>query len=252
MTKLSPHEISLRTRKAIQSVIAKYGLEPHETRKWGLMDRIIRGYLHASEGNVRYAWPEELPNEGMQEYHVIADVVSSRDVIKKGTTEYKNKKKWMRPYRIGAKFVYEGAENGYDVYSLDDIGCEYCFTMRGQIEHIIGHSCEDSLFQSGLKGIPTACYHTCAVRFVIPKQLNENAEGTNIKFIGEYAPMDDILVDLYKEMKHHKLEAWQRLNILYACSRGEIKAFKFGREFLKSVEDYLKEPIAQTQPPQNH
>lgn len=248
-TKLSPHEISLRTRRAINSVIDKYKLESHETRKWGLMDRIIHGYLHASEGNVRYAWPEELPDEGMQEYHVIAEVVSSRDIIKRGTAEFKNKRKWMRPYRIGAKFVHEGAENGYDTYSLDEIGGEYNFTMRGQLEKIIGHSCEDSLFQSGLKGIPTACYHTCAVRFVIPEQLNRNAEGTNIKFIGEYAPMDCILVDLYKEMEQHKLEAWQRLNLLYACSKGELKLFGFGREFKKSVEGFLKEPIAQIQPP---
>ena len=63
-----------------------------------------------------------------------------------------------------------------------------------------------------------------------------------MRFIGEYSEIDDILVDLYKEMEHHNLKSWQRLNILYACAIGELKSFNFGKDFLKSVEDLLKEP----------
>ena len=251
---LSPHELSLRTRRAIFSVMQKYELEPTLTKKYGLLDRIVRGYLHASENNARYRWPlDDLPDGGMQEFHIVADVVSSRDIVKRGATEYKNKRKWMRPYKIGARFDYVGQEKGNKVYELAEIGGRYEFTLRGRLELIDAHTCEDSLFQSGLKGIPTACYHTCAVRCVVPEQLNKAVEespvNAKIKFTGGYTPMDDLIVDLYKEMEHHRLEAWQRLNILYACARGELKLFEFGAGFRKSVEGFLKEPIAQIQPP---
>ena len=243
--KLSSHEISLRTRNAIYSVIQKYNLEPELTKKYGLLDRIIRGYLHVLDGNVRLAWPKELPEGDAKEYHVVAEVVSGRDIAPKGTAEYKERMKWRRPYRIGARFVYDGTENKSRIFSLEEIGSDYEFTLRRRLEKINGHTCEDSLFQAGLKGIPTVCYHACAVRFVAPTQLNKDAEEaqiSNVKFSGEYSEMDDVLVDLYKEMENHRLKSWQRLNILYACAIGEIKSFSFGKNFLKSVEDFLKEP----------
>ncbi len=245
MPKLSAHQVSLRTRGALRAVIEKYGLEEEPLRKFGLIDRIVRGYLHALDGNARIAWSCEPPLFGVREYHVVADVVSSRDIVEKGALTYKEKMKWRRPYKIGARFVLDDGTNlkeddGYEVYSLEEIGREYEFSLRGRPEKIVGHACEDSLFQSGLKGIPTACYHACAVRFVVPPELNKNVEniGRNIKFTGEYGPIEDILVDLYKEMERHRLRSAQRLNLLYKCSRGELGAFRFGKEFLKSVEQY--------------
>ncbi|MCX6774965.1 MAG: hypothetical protein NTY99_02635 [DPANN group archaeon] len=246
--KLSPHEVSLRTRSAIYSVIQRYNLEPELTKKYGLLDRIIRGYLHATDGNARLVWPHELPEKDVKEYHVVAEVVSGRDIAPKGTTEYKERMKWRRPYRIGAKFVYDSTERGKRIFSLEEIGGDYEFTLRRGRERINGHTCEDSLFQSGFKGIPTACYHTCAVRFVASAQLNkdlEEAQLDDVLFAGDYSQIDDILIDLYKEMEHHNLKSWQRLNVLYACATGEIKSFSFGKDFLKSVEDFLKEPAKQ-------
>jgi hypothetical protein len=156
--------------------------------------------------------------------------------------------KWRRPYTIGARFVDAGAKNEQLIFSLDEIGGNYEFKLRNRPEVINAHTCEDSLFQSGFKGIPTACYHACAVRAAVPQLLNKSIEDTQIgwiKFAGEYSEIEDILIDLYEEMEHHDLKSWQRLNILYACAIGEIKSFSFGKDFLKSVEHLLKEPTKQ-------
>ncbi len=62
-------------------------------------------------------------------------------------------------------------------------------------------------------------------------------------FTGEYGPIEDVLVDLYKKMEHHSLKSAQMLNLLYACSTRRLAVFRFGRAFKKGVEPYLKGPI---------
>lgn len=217
------------------AVVEHYGVaEDDKLRRTMLVDRAIRGCIHVNKGNVdQKVWPNELPDVDDKEYHAICKVVSSRDIPR---TVPDSSSKWKRPYPVGARFV--GDDRGH--FELESVGGEYDFRQRGSRERISGHTCDDMVWQKGLKGIQTMCYHTFAVRYFLPPKLNTGAEGTGISFGGGYQ-IDDSMLDLYEEIGRHSTikRSWQRLNILYAGLTGELKMWWSGKAFLDSVAKYL-------------
>jgi len=231
MSKPDAHEISVKTRTSIRTVARKYGLDDDQLRKTGLIDRIIKGYLHLSKNNIRLGWNYGMPSPGDKEYHIVCEVVSGRDIPK---TIPESKSKWNRPYQVGARFEGDGDGNFY----LEDVGGRYEFRMGRRSNSVTAHSCEDILFQQGIKDIPTACYHMDTVWCFLPSKLNDACEEGDVKFHGEL-DVTESMVDLYNELQKHDLKSWQRLNVLYAHVFGELNMWRTGNAFLPSVAKYL-------------
>lgn len=226
------HAISKRTRRSIWSIIQKYDLDERELLNSGLIDRQIRGYIHAENGNVRISWPTDEVKLDDELYYV-CEVVSERDMDNE-------KSKWRRPYKIGSRFVLKD-----NVYNMEEVGTDLIFTMRGYQETIHSHSCEDLIFQRGFKGIPTTCYHIAAVRQFLPSKLNDIAREyrLDIEFVdNNHIEIDDGHKDLYTELsKMSKLKSWQRLNVLYAYQTRELGKWNDAEDFKRSIEKYLND-----------
>lgn len=231
MTKPDAHEISVKTRMSIRDVARKYGLNDNQLRKTGLIDRVIKGYIHFSKNNIQLGWNYGIPSPGDKEYHVVCEVVSERDIPK---TMPESRSKWNRPYKVSARYEGDGGDNFY----LADVGGQYQFRMGRRTNTVTAHSCEDILFQQGMKDIPTACYHMDEVWCFLTPKLNDACEGSDIKFHGEL-DVTESMVGLYNELQKHDLRAWQRLNVLYAHVFGELNMWRTGPAFLESVKDYL-------------
>lgn len=230
------HAVSVKTRRSIQYVIEKYGLDKDQLRKTGLIDRIVKGYIHAHENNIQLGWVHGMPEPDAKHFYITCDVVSRPSIPK---TRPDSNRRWVGAYPLCAH--YEGDGNGN--FYLENVGGEDEFYAGRRHNKMSAHTCKDLIFQNSIKNIPTACYHMGTMWCYITPKMNDACEEGNVKFYGEL-DVDEGLLSLYKELEKHDLKAWQKLNVLYAYVNKDLKMWRSDSAFLDSVAEYLKMPVA--------
>ncbi|MFH0829610.1 MAG: hypothetical protein V1887_00415 [Candidatus Aenigmatarchaeota archaeon] len=236
MSKPDAHEMSLMTRRSIQTVVDYWIPSDDKIAKIRLLNRAVHGFINAYDGHVRRVWPKNLPSEDADKCYYLYEVAPQRAIPK---TAPDSRHRWDFAYEVVA--YYKGDGNGNFV--LESVGEEHTFDIAGVPKKISGHSCKDTVYNIGFKSIQTACFHDFEVTSFSPPELNQiaMAAGAPLKFSGNYEIRDG-LVELYNELYKHKLKSWQRLNLLYAEYYGKLADWKKGRNFRKSVDKYL-DPI---------
>jgi len=220
MTKITAHERSVRTRNQLWSVIDDHKLNPTLLQTYGTIDRIIKGWKLANKGNVKIKWAPEPSIE----WPIVTEVESDTDEGQK--------------YLVG--LILEPVSGEKNVYEITSMG-EECKFMGTAVP---AHVCGDQLFQQKMKKLPIRCKHVIGSAMYVPMMLNQAIETEvsiddkkvpNIKIRKKYEDIGEDLEAFYDNMVKHRMNAAQRLNILYNFMESKIKTYQPGSEFLKSI-----------------
>ncbi len=197
-------EKSLRTRRQINDVIDRLELDRTVLETYGMIDRIIRGYLKCERSAKKpyLKWVPDLPMIA-KEYPVTV-YVPSED----GDIDY--------IVKVGLQEAEIKTKEEKDVHYLEII-------------RATDHSCEDELYQHGLKKIPTVCKHRVASIYTVQEKLPvafEEGGIDNWKVLPFYEPIEPELIDLYDLLfADRTYKAAQRMEILYRFAMSDSKVF---------------------------
>jgi len=227
------HATSLRTRRQIEEVLYKHGLDMSILRKYGTLDRIVKGYKLAKDGFVDLKWVPDPFKMRTNEWPITAEV---RSATEKG-----------QKYLVGVVLetniddVFAGDKEGIRTYEVSSIGDS--FSHAGI--HINAHTCEDSFYQGGLKKLPVKCKHCVAASMFVPMAINRALQEevdadkktvpSGVEVREMYSTDLDELERFCDELDSHNVTAARRLDILYRFAKGYIGHYELGRGFMKSI-----------------